>query len=240
MSHPTFDLTGKVALITGGGSGLGRGLALGLARAGAAVAVAARQIERLETTAETIRAEGGRALALPLDVAALDQHAPAVERVVGELGGLDILVNCAGTGARTRAIEMTEEEWDRTFGTNLKGALFLSQAAARHMKDHGGGRIINIASLTVKLGISFVVHYGASKAGMMSITRTLAIEWAPFGDQRQRHRPRMVPHRADRRYVPKSGVDAISDGADSSQARRRAGRTSWESRSCSPRTPVVT
>ncbi len=181
MERATFDLSGSVALVTGGGSGLGRGLALGLARAGAAVAIAGRRVERLEAAAGTIHAAGGRALACPLDVTALDQHAPAVERVVEELGGLDILVNCAGVGVRVRAIEMTEEEWDHTLDTNLKGAFFLSQAAARHMGKAGGGRIINVGSLTSRVGLSYVSQYTASKAAIVAVTQNLAIEWAPLG-----------------------------------------------------------
>ncbi|OGP81577.1 MAG: hypothetical protein A2Y95_11735 [Deltaproteobacteria bacterium RBG_13_65_10] len=183
-----FDLSGRVALVTGASRGLGRALALGLAEAGARVACVARGQTDLEQLAVEIAAEGGEAIAIPADVAETDAARRAVERALAHWGRFDILVNNAGVGTATLAMDMNEEEWDRTLDVNLKSAFFLSQAAARVMlraakerKAPTGeilGKVINVSSGMGTLGGNRRSAYCASKGGLDALTRALAVEWA--------------------------------------------------------------
>lgn len=179
-----FDLTGKVALVTGGRRGMGKAHALALAAQGARVAVTDIDAGGCEAVAAEIAAKGGEAIGLRLDVA----NAPEADRVFGEVaerfGRLDILVNNAGIYAPKPALEMSEQEWDRTIAINLKGEFLCAQRAARQMAQQQWGRIINIASIAsgqVGVGIGGGAHYTASKGGVIGMTETLAIEWAPLG-----------------------------------------------------------
>jgi NAD(P)-dependent dehydrogenase (short-subunit alcohol dehydrogenase family) len=172
------DLSGHTALVTGASSGLGRHFAKVLASAGARVAIGARRMDRLVTLAEEIRASGGEALLVELDVT----DEASVERAVGEsadvLGGLDILVNNAGIVIAKPALELTLADWDATIATNLRGAFLVAQAAARRMADQGGGSIVNIASIAGLRTGGHIAAYAASKAGLIHLTKNLAIELA--------------------------------------------------------------
>ncbi len=183
-----FDLTGRVALVTGASRGLGRAMASALAEAGARVGCVARSRENLEPVIAQINAAGGEAMALPADVRAVPAIHAVVDRIVERWGRLDILVNNAGVGAATLAVDIEEDEWDLTIDTNLKSVFFLSQAAARAMlrlaeeRDVGPGeirgRIINVSSMMGSIGGNRRSVYCASKGGVDSLTRALAVEWA--------------------------------------------------------------
>jgi NAD(P)-dependent dehydrogenase (short-subunit alcohol dehydrogenase family) len=174
----TSELAGKRALVTGASRGIGRQLAGALAGAGADVAVAARSLEALETTVKVI--EGtilGRAVPIAMDVTRVDQIRTGVAQAAEALGGLDLLVNNAGVEQSAPALEVEEETWDLILDTNLKGAFFTAQAAARIMDKGRGAAILNICSLTSHRGIPTAVPYGSSKSGLLGMTRALATEW---------------------------------------------------------------
>ena len=174
-----FDLSGRVAAVTGANTGIGQAIALALANAGADVALIGRT--PATDTAQQVRALGRRAAIVSADLSTI---AP-VERVVTEtldaLGGLDILVNNAGIIRRADAVDFTEADWDAVVDTNLKSVFFLAQAAGRHMIAQGRGRIINIASMLTFQGGVRVPSYTASKSGIGGLTKLLANEWAKHG-----------------------------------------------------------
>lgn len=178
---PQFDLTGRIALITGAGSGIGRGVALALSSAGAEVVVVGRTLEKLEETRQLITELGGKAWLVRADVAQRTQVEDVVAKAVRESGGLHILVNAAGGQLRKPALEVSEEDWDSLMCVNLKAVFFCCQAAARVMSAQGGGKIINITSLTAVIGLPYLSVYGASKGGVSQLTKSLAVEWAPMG-----------------------------------------------------------
>lgn len=178
MTNP-FDLRGKVAVVTGANTGIGQAIALALAEAGADVALAGRTAA--EETAGQVQAAGRRALIVGADLSTTIDVGSIVTQTVDELGGLDILVNNAGIIRRSDALEFSEEDWDAVIDTNLKSLFFLSQAAARHMVEQGGGKIINIASLLSFQGGIRVASYTASKSGVAGLTKLLANEWAAKG-----------------------------------------------------------
>lgn len=175
-----FSLSGKRALVTGASRGIGRAIAIGLARAGADIAVAARKRESLDEVVPLIRAAGGRAAAIAMDVSKPEACAAGVAEAAAELGGLDILVNNAGVEEVCRSLDVDEALWDRILDTNLKGAFFCAQAAAKAMQQEGGS-ILNLCSLTSEVGVPTAVPYGSSKSGLLGMTRALAVEWAPLG-----------------------------------------------------------
>jgi 2-deoxy-D-gluconate 3-dehydrogenase len=179
MSGSLFDLTGRVAAVTGANTGIGRGIAIALAEAGADVALVGRT--PAEETAAEVRAAGRRAAIVDADLSTTAPIAGAVERTLAELGGLDILVNNAGIIRRSDALEFSEQDWDAVLDTNLKSVFFLCQAAARHMINKGYGKIINIASMLSFQGGIRVASYTASKSGIAGLTKLLANEWAPKG-----------------------------------------------------------
>jgi 2-deoxy-D-gluconate 3-dehydrogenase len=179
MSGSLFDLTGRVAAVTGANTGIGRGMAIALAEAGADVALVGRT--PAEETAAEVRAAGRRAVIVDADLSTTAPIAGAVERMLAELGGLDILVNNAGIIRRSDALEFSEQDWDAVLDTNLKSVFFLCQAAARHMINKGYGKIINIASMLSFQGGIRVASYTASKSGIAGLTKLLANEWAPKG-----------------------------------------------------------
>jgi NAD(P)-dependent dehydrogenase (short-subunit alcohol dehydrogenase family) len=177
MLLPSFGLEGKTALVTGAGKGIGRALAVGLAEAGADVALTARTESDLEETAAEIRRTGRRAYICKADVTSREQVEAAVAKGVGEAGKLDILVNNAGMNIRTPALEVTDEEWETIVQTNLKSAFMMSQCAGRYMKEAGGGRIVNVASVAGHTALRTGVVYGSTKAAMIQMTKILALEW---------------------------------------------------------------
>jgi len=175
----TFDLSGKVAIVTGGGKGIGKALALGLAGAGAKVVVAARTESELEAVAEEIRSGGGEALARVTDVSQSDQVDALVEATVDAFGGLDIVVNNAARSFMRPMLDLREDGFDKTFDTNVKGTFLLSRAAARVMLEAGGGRIVNVTTVGAERGGSMIGVYHASKAAVKMLTMCMAAEWSP-------------------------------------------------------------
>jgi NAD(P)-dependent dehydrogenase (short-subunit alcohol dehydrogenase family) len=174
-------LQGRAALVTGASSGLGRATAIALSRAGADIAIIARSEEGLETVREEVTKIGRRALALPVDLASVKETAEAVERTVEELGRLDVLVNAAGTDAPGTVEELDIEGWDRTLAVNLRAPFLLSKAAFPHMREAGGGTIINISSVASKKGWANASAYCASKFGLTGFTEALADEGKKHG-----------------------------------------------------------
>ncbi|MBN2283908.1 MAG: glucose 1-dehydrogenase [Deltaproteobacteria bacterium] len=180
MTQPVLE--GKVALVTGGGRGLGRSMSLGLAGHGADVIVTSRKIEANREIVARIEAMGRRSLAIAADISKVEDIHRMVDECIAEFGGIDILVNNAGTSPiNSLALDVEEWAWDKIFNTNLKGLFFCSQAVAKHMIDSGAGAIINIASVAGSGGSPFLCPYGASKAAVIQLTRTLALEWADYG-----------------------------------------------------------
>jgi 2-deoxy-D-gluconate 3-dehydrogenase len=182
MNPSPFDLTGKVALVTGADRGLGQAIALALAEAGADIAAAGRTTPS-ETEAR-VKALGRRFVWTQADFSSTAPIQAVVDNTISALGDLDILVNNAGTIRRADAVDFTEEDWDFVLDTNLKSAFFLSQAAARHMLARAGrpgGKIINIASMLSFQGGIRVASYTASKSGLAGLTKLLANEWAGRG-----------------------------------------------------------
>ena len=174
-----FDLTGRVAVVTGANTGIGQGLAIALAEAGADVALVGRT--PAEKTAERVRAAGRRAAIVGADLSTIAPVQEVVDQTLSELGGLDILVNNAGIIRRGDALDFSEEDWDAVIDTNLKSVFFLCQAAARQMVSKGRGKIINIASMLSFQGGIRVPSYTASKSGVAGLTKLLANEWAAKG-----------------------------------------------------------
>jgi gluconate 5-dehydrogenase len=176
-----FDLTGKVALVTGASRGLGRTFALALARAGADVAITSRTLASLEGTKKEVEALGRRCFATVLDVRALDSIQTAVAAVHAHFGKIDILVNNAGCNIRKPALDVTWEDWNTILDTNLRGPFFVAQAVARHMVARRYGRIVNIGSVTSVAGYAGLGPYGASRGGTRQLTMSLADDWGPHG-----------------------------------------------------------
>jgi len=174
-----FDLTGRVAVVTGANTGIGQGLAIALAEAGADVALVGRT--PAEETAERVRTVGRRAAIIGADLSTIAPVQEVVDQTLSKLGGLDILVNNAGIIRRSDALDFSEEDWDSVIDTNLKSVFFLCQAAARHMVSKGRGKIINIASMLSFQGGIRVPSYTASKSGVAGLTKLLANEWAAKG-----------------------------------------------------------
>jgi 2-deoxy-D-gluconate 3-dehydrogenase len=179
MENP-FDLTGKIAIITGASAGIGQGLSVALAEAGADIAGVDRA--GLEATAALIAARGRKFLAIHADLGSIEPTQRIVDETVAWAGRADILINNAGIIRRADAIDFTEKDWDDVLNVNLKSVFFLSQAFARQiLKQAGGGKIINIASMLSFQGGIRIPSYTASKSGVAGITRLLACEWAAKG-----------------------------------------------------------
>jgi NAD(P)-dependent dehydrogenase (short-subunit alcohol dehydrogenase family) len=179
MPNPSFDIRGKVAVVTGASRGIGRAIAEGFAGAGATVVLTGREESTLAGVGKEIARAGGRASHLVLDVASAGAIDKAFATVAERHGRIDLLVNNAGMEEVRPSLEVDEALWDRILDTNLKGAFFAAQAAARRMSD--GGSILNLCSLTSEVGVPTAVPYGASKSGLLGMTRALAAEWAPRG-----------------------------------------------------------
>lgn len=173
-----FDLSGRVAIVTGGNGGLGLGMARGLAQAGAAIAVAARDASKGKKAVEELNASGLRCGFYPLQVSAKSSCATMVERVIGDFGRCDILINNAGMNIRKRPEEISADEWREVLDVNLGGALFCAQAVYPHMKAAGRGKIVNIGSMYSIFGAPYVPAYAASKGALVQLTRSLACAWA--------------------------------------------------------------
>ncbi|HVW85099.1 MAG TPA: glucose 1-dehydrogenase [Bryobacteraceae bacterium] len=182
-SSELFRLTGKTALVTGGGGGLGRAICLGFAVAGARVAVADISADRANETADLIRAVGGDPISERLDVTRKAEVDGVVERVVQRCDSLDIIVNSAGRAIRGAAVDYTEQDWDTIIGVNLKGTFLCCQAAARQMVRQRRGKIINVASIGGFVAYPGSIAYLASKGGVVQLTKGFAVELAPHNIQ---------------------------------------------------------
>ena len=174
-----FDLTGKVAVVTGGNGGIGLGMARGMAAAGAAIVVAARNREKSRRAVRELEGLGTRALAIDVDVADATSVSRLVRETEAQLGRLDVLVNNAGMNIRKPVHELELHEWRQVLDTNLTSAYLASRAAYPIMKRQGGGKIINIGSMMSIFGASFAPAYAASKGGIVQLTRSMAAAWAP-------------------------------------------------------------
>jgi len=173
-----FDLTGKVALVTGGNGGIGLGMCRGLAQAGAHVLIAGRDTAKSEAAVAQLRAQGLRADAITVDVADEASVATMTAQAVATLGRLDVLVNNAGTNIRQPAHELSLADWNTVINVNLTSAFLCSRAAHPHMVRAGGGKIINIGSMMSIFGAPYAPAYGASKGGVVQFTRSIATAWA--------------------------------------------------------------
>jgi gluconate 5-dehydrogenase len=176
MHSAMFSLAGRVAAVTGGSKGIGRSIAAALAQAGAAVALIGRDAQGLARAEQELAAQGHRAMQVCADVSDVERIDAALEAVSAQFGRLDILINNAGVEQLCPSLDVSEALWDRIVDTNLKGAFFCAQAAARRMPD--GGSIVNLCSLTSEVGVAGAAAYGASKSGLAGLTRSLATEWA--------------------------------------------------------------
>lgn len=178
-----FDVSGKVVLITGAGSGLGEGYAQAFGESGATVICAGRNKDRLEDTVRKITESGGTARAFTVDVTDLDSIKALVAAVEAEYGRIDVLVNNAGYENIQPFLEVTPQVYDDIMNVNLKGVFFVAQEVARVMKDHGGGKIINIGSLGSYIGLAESSVYCSTKGGVVQLTKTMAIELGPYNIQ---------------------------------------------------------
>lgn len=178
MQTTPFDLTGKVAIVTGGNGGIGLGMARGLARAGASIVIAGRNKAKSEDAVRDIETLGAKALAVTVDVTDKVSVADMVETTLKQLGRLDILINNAGMSVRHPAHMLSLEDWHTVIDTNLTSAFICSKAAYPAMKEAGGGKIINIGSMMSIFGASFAPAYAASKGGIVQFTKSIALSWA--------------------------------------------------------------
>ena len=173
-----FDLTGKVAVVTGGNGGIGLGIAMGLAGAGANIVVAARSVEKTAQALEDIRALGVEAHGITVDVT----QDPAIQRMVtntiDHMGRLDILVNNSGIAVRAQPQDLTAAQWDSVVDVNLRAAFLASKEVYSHMVSAGGGKVINVGSMYSLFGSDWGAPYAASKAGLVQLTKSLAVAWA--------------------------------------------------------------
>ena len=176
-----FDLTGKVAIVTGASRGLGQTFARALARAGADLVITSRRLESLKPFQEEVESLGRRVVPLQLDVRSESSIRNMASEAAKAYSRLDILVNNAGCNVRKRAADVTWDDWNLILDTNLRGAFFVAQSVAAVMIPHGRGRIINIGSLTSVMGAAGLGPYGASRGGIRQLTMSLADDWGPHG-----------------------------------------------------------
>ena len=211
-----FDLTGKVAIVTGGSRGLGKEMAIGLGEAGAKVAISARRADELAETAAELQAAGIDCLAVAGSAADPASAVTLVRETVGRFGRLDILVNNAGTSWGTPTLDMTLEQWQKVIDTNLTGVFLMAQAAGRVMVEQGqGGRIINISSIAGLQGeppeVMEAIGYNASKGAVIAFTRTLAVQWAKHDILVNAVAPGFFPSKMTRWILENRG-DAVRRG----------------------------
>jgi len=180
LSNKLFDLADKVAIVTGGSSGLGYGMALGLAKHGADVIVASLHLSKAVKVKKEIEKLGRRSLALKVDVTKMNSVKKMTEDALKKFKKINILVCSAGVSINIPALETTEEDWDRVVNINLKGTFLCNQAVGRIMIEQGGGKIINISSVSGQLGHPNHSPYAASKGGVVLLTKALAVEWAKY------------------------------------------------------------
>ena len=173
-----FDLSDKVAIVTGGNGGIGLGIALGLAKAGAAIVVAARNADKTAGAVNELKDSGASVLGVTTDVNDEMSVEDMVSRTIDHFGGVDILVNNAGIGLRKLPQDYTVDEWDEVVDINLKGTFLCSREVHQYMEEAGAGKIIYIGSMTSIFGLPWAAPYGASKGGVVQLTKALAVAWA--------------------------------------------------------------
>ena len=178
-----FDLSGRLALLTGSSAGIGLALARGLAGAGAAVVLNGRRADKLADVATQLRAQGATVHTMPFDVGDAQAVAAAVARIEAEIGPIDILVNNAGMQKRAPLQDFEQADWQQLMRTNLDSVFIVGQAVARHMIPRGRGKIINICSVQSELGRPGIAPYTASKGAVKMLTKGMAIDWGPHGLQ---------------------------------------------------------
>jgi NAD(P)-dependent dehydrogenase (short-subunit alcohol dehydrogenase family) len=193
-----FDLSGNRAVVIGGTSGIGRSIALGLALAGADVVATSRSNDSVDAVANEIEELGRATLRITTDILSWQSLKDLHDRVVADLGDIDILVNSAGVTKRVATLECSEEDWDTIMNVNLRGTLYGCQIFGRSMIERGCGRIINIASLSTFVAFHEVAAYGASKAAVGALTKSLAVEWAQTGVCINAIAPGIVPTELNR------------------------------------------
>lgn len=176
-----FNLSGKVAVVTGTSRGLGQYFARALAKAGADLVITSRELSRLTEFRQEIESLGRKALAVQLDVLSQSDIDSMVQSAVREYGKIDILVNNAGLNIRRPSVEFSREDWDTVLDTNLKGSFFCAQAVAKEMIKRNYGRIVNIGSCTCVFGMEGITPYTASRGAILAMTRSLSVEWGKFG-----------------------------------------------------------
>jgi NAD(P)-dependent dehydrogenase (short-subunit alcohol dehydrogenase family) len=176
-----FDISGKVAIVTGGSKGIGLQMALDLAEAGAEVVIASRHLNEAQTAADQVKEKGRRGLAIQADISRVPECARLIRKTVETFGKVDILVNNAGMNERGPLIEVVEEQYDKIMATDLKGLFFCSQFAAKEMMKQKWGRIVNITSAAAVIGVPILGIYCTAKAGAAQLTKVCALEWAQYG-----------------------------------------------------------
>ena len=181
MPFPAFDLSNRVAVVIGATSGIGKAIALGLADAGADVVPTGRRKDHVESAVREVQKRERRSLATTTDVTQTDSINQLARTVMDKFGKVDILVNAAGITVRRPTTEVSDREWNEIMDTNLTGMLRACRAFGPHMIERRYGRVINIGSLTSLVALQEVAAYGASKAGVAALTKSLAVEWAPYG-----------------------------------------------------------
>lgn len=211
-SENSMGLKGSVAFITGGGGGIGRAIALLLGKKGISIAVADLNEKAARTVADEIQREGGASLGVRVDVTQKTDITEAVHQANDRLGGVDILVNCAGVYSQTLVVEMTEEEWDRVININLKGTFLTSQAVIPIMQRKRFGKIVNISSSHGFKGGAKTAHYSASKAGVIVFTKSLALELAPYGINVNAVAPGIIDTEMPRRLLDEKYISTRARG----------------------------
>ncbi|MCM3733241.1 glucose 1-dehydrogenase [Fictibacillus nanhaiensis] len=181
MYLPSFSLKGKTALVTGAGRGIGRAIAIGYAEAGADVVIVSRTQSDLEEVADQIQQAGGKAYTFEADVTNKRHIETIFEKLDTQNVKIDILVNNAGMNIRSKALEVSDEEWDTIMNTNLRSAFWFSQKAGERMKENRGGKIITISSVAGHVALRTGVVYASTKAAIIQMTKNLALEWGQYG-----------------------------------------------------------
>lgn len=204
-----FGMAGKTAVVIGGNGTLGAEMCRGLAGAGANVVVAGRDVARAKDVADALKEHGARSLAAPVDVTDKATIETLLATAVGEFGRVDALVNCAGANSATPYFDVPDDEWDRILAINLRATHWGCQVFGRHMVDAGGGAILNVASVASETPLSRVFAYSASKAGVVSLTRNLAREWATQGVRVNALCPGFFPAEQNRAILDESRVADI-------------------------------
>jgi 2-deoxy-D-gluconate 3-dehydrogenase len=223
MTLQMFDLSGKTALVTGGNGGIGLGMARGLAAAGAKIVLIGRNAEKGEAAIKGLLAEGAEAHFISADITKEDACLAAVKEAAEHFGNLQILINNAGIAIRKLPQDYSLEEWQRVMDSNLSSAFLMARAVYPYMRDAGGGKIINIASILALFGAPFSVAYSASKGGLVQFTKALATAWAADNIQVNAILPGWID--TDLTVSARSQVDGLNDLVMSRTPAKRWGRT---------------